>query len=435
MMPVSHGKPHAKTHGQHNKQVLRNLWHLLCEDNGCVMFNVSVMMEYVIIALIVALAQVVACIWGWKAWGWNGLFFGFFGGTFLGALVYVVGSATCAVIRRVSACFSCRHETINGYKWSYSIVEGRVKMMAFSPRSGAISIPATLGHHPVTSIEQGVFIGCRDLTGVAIPSGVTSIGDRAFYGCSGLMSVTIPNSVTSIGERAFHGCSGLADAEGFVIVRNVLYSYHGAGGSVTIPDGVASIGDSAFKNCSGLTNVTVPDSVTSIGNWAFAKCSGMTSATIPDSVTSIGYRAFHGCSGLADAEGFVIVRNILYSYHGAGGNVTIPDRVTSIEDEVFSGCSGLTSVTIPNSVTRIGDEVFFGCSGLTSVTIPDSITSIGDFAFANCTNLTSAIFNGDAPDFGYLDAFEKSCTLYVRRGAAGWGSESGYYNIQYITEE
>ncbi|MDR1562755.1 MAG: leucine-rich repeat protein, partial [Dysgonamonadaceae bacterium] len=43
-----------------------------------------------------------------------------------------------------------------------------------------------------------------------IPSSVTSIGDGAFERCSNLTSVTIPNSVTSIGDYAFAYCTGLA---------------------------------------------------------------------------------------------------------------------------------------------------------------------------------------------------------------------------------
>ena len=113
---------------------------------------------------------------------------------------------------------------------------------------------------------------------------------------------------------------------------------------------VTSIGDWAFHDCSGLTSMTIPDSVTSIGEYAFAWCSGLTSVTIPDSVTSIGDEAFRGCNGLSE-NGFVIVRQVLYDYIGAGGHVTIPDSVTSIGESAFGGCSGLTSVTF-NSFTK-----------------------------------------------------------------------------------
>ncbi|MEE0974940.1 MAG: leucine-rich repeat protein [Muribaculaceae bacterium] len=38
---------------------------------------------------------------------------------------------------------------------------------------------------------------------------MTSIGDGAFCYCENLTSITIPNSVTSIKRSAFEGCSSL----------------------------------------------------------------------------------------------------------------------------------------------------------------------------------------------------------------------------------
>ena len=84
----------------------------------------------------------------------------------------------------------------------------------------------------VTSIGNGAFDYCRDLTSIEIPSRVTSIGDHAFRDCRGLTSIEIPSSVSSIGEYAFVNCKGLT--------------------SIKIPLSVTSIGEYAFYNCRNL---------------------------------------------------------------------------------------------------------------------------------------------------------------------------------------
>ena len=132
----------------------------------------------------------------------------------------------------------------------------------------------------VTTIRNGAFSHCDNLTSVTIPNSVTTIGGAAFYNCNNLTNVTIPNSVTTIGNNAFYGCSSLT--------------------SVTIPNSVTTIGNSAFSHCDNLTSVTIPDSVTTIGYKAFYDCGSLTSVTIPDSVTTIGEYAFCGCSKLLD---------------------------------------------------------------------------------------------------------------------------------------
>ncbi len=85
----------------------------------------------------------------------------------------------------------------------------------------------------VTSITNGAFERCRNLTGIEIPDGVTNIGDSAFAHCENLTSIVIPDGVPSIGSHAFFGCSSLSN--------------------VTIPNTVTSIGDYAFKDCGRLS--------------------------------------------------------------------------------------------------------------------------------------------------------------------------------------
>ena len=308
-----------------------------------------------------------------------------------------------------------------------------------------ITIPAS-----VTSVGTSAFSSCSSLTSVTILDGVTSIGDTAFYYCENLKSVMIPKSLTSIGGEAFRGCTSLTDvyyagteadwkkitikiyntplsnatkhynatpvASGkcgdnltWVLTDDGVLTISGTGKmsdypadtgapwfgwrdqitSVVIKSGAASIGSRAFCQCNKLTSITIPDGVASIGDFAFSPCSSLASITIPDSVTTIGKMAFNGCKSLADDNGFVIVRDVLYDYYGAGGAaVTIPSGVTRIDNSAFFNDT-ITGVTIPDSVTSIGNAAFYDCSSLKTATIPDSVTSIGNKAFSGCSNLTS----------------------------------------------
>ena len=100
-------------------------------------------------------------------------------------------------------------------------------------------------------IENGVLTEYRweyGETKVVIPDGVTTIGDGAFHDCWDLTSITIPDSGTSIGMWAFAYCSGLTE--------------------ITIPDSVTTIGSRAFEDCTSLKNLTIPSSVTDIGECA-----------------------------------------------------------------------------------------------------------------------------------------------------------------------
>ena len=339
-------------------------------------------------------------------------------------------------------------ETVDGIKWTYTVSNGeseiRNGLSAAIPTSttGAITIPSTLGGHPVTSIGNRAFYNCSGLASVTIPNSVTNIGDDAFRGCSGLTSVTIADSVTNIGNYAFYNCSGLTSVTiGDSVASIGDCAFCGCSGltSVTIGDSVTSIGVSAFSDCRKLTSVhitdlatwcgisfrsalanplcyahdlylngvkitqlTIPDGVTSIESYAFYGCSGLTSVTMPDSVTSIGVSAFSDCNSLAIITIPDSVTSIgAHAFYGCRGLKSVcANSVASIEDYVFFGCARLTSVTIGNGVTSIGEYAFYNCSGLTSVTIPDAVTSIGSHAFYGCSGLTSVTIPDSVTSIG-----------------------------------
>ena len=244
-------------------------------------------------------------------------------------------------------------ETVNGIEWTYNVVGGEAVLAPNAipqASAGPVTIPPTLGSHPVTGIGDGAFYNCEGMTSVAIRDTITSIGQFAFAWCKGLASIAIPDSVTSIGAGAFAYCKGIgafsvgagnpcySSVNGLLLSKDGRTLVAGVNGDVVIPGTVISIDHHAFSKRTGLSSVVIPRSVKSIGNYAFFNCEGLTSLTIPDSVTSIGNSAFYMCDGLT--------------------SVTIPRAVTSIGPSAFSFCSGLTSVTITRSVTAIGDKAF-----------------------------------------------------------------------------
>lgn len=77
----------------------------------------------------------------------------------------------------------------------------------------------------VTSISDGAFMSCRNITNVTIPDSVTSIGKNVFYNCTNLTNLTIGSGVTSIGMAAFEDCSGLTSVTVNAITPPTLGSY------------------------------------------------------------------------------------------------------------------------------------------------------------------------------------------------------------------
>ena len=263
----------------------------------------------------------------------------------------------------------------------------------------------------VTSIGKHAFDNCDKLTTIKMSDNLTSIGEFAFSGCFHLASITIPSGVTSIDRWTFSGCIEIKKVEinSNAIVSKDYYSTSSLTGyfggqveeivlgeevtsigqyafsgstrltSINIPNSVTTIGQYAFSGCTGLTSINIPNSVTTIDDYAFAYCTGMTSITISKSVTNIGYRAFSGCSDLT-------------AIHVESGNTVYDSREDCnaiIETDNNTLVLGCQNTIIPNSVTTLGEYAFGGCTSLISVTIPESVTNIGRCAFMSCTGLTS----------------------------------------------
>lgn len=91
----------------------------------------------------------------------------------------------------------------------------------------------------VTSIGNGAFNQCINLTSICIPNGVTNIGRGAFADCSNLATIIIPSSITTIGDYAFIRC-GLRDmycyAEQLPEIGDIIFEYSCYHATLHVPE-------------------------------------------------------------------------------------------------------------------------------------------------------------------------------------------------------
>ena len=374
----------------------------------------------------------------------------------------------------------------NGLQWQYNSVDyneaevagywmatmgpgGSITLPQLYPAisantAGNVAVPTTLGGRSVTGIGTRAFVGCSNLTGVAIHGNVKYIADGAFSGCTALSSITIPNSVTNIGASAFVDCASLS--------------------SMTIPDSVERIGVGAFDGCTSLTRVFLGNGVKTIGNNAFPdtvletvyvsdiyagpvvphQTVGLSlspsgdqelseplqvtgSCTIPgatmryttdgttptaaspvfqsytaDSKMTLTVGAFlngelvlmtKGTYTLPAGTEIVDGRSWRYRPYGDGVEIFGIGAPEGLVPAVSPKPTG--AVTIPATlgglpVASVGELSFVECEGLTGVTFPACVTNIGNLAFAKCIGLTSMVIPSGVTRIGDW-AFSKCSSL------------------------
>ena len=286
--------------------------------------------------------------------------------------------------------FVCRDGVIKKYYGQCRVLvipEGTVELGEGALENNAYVVSVTLPEG-VKKIGARAFRGCTALTEIHIPGTVTDIGDEAFRRCDKLKKLTLPTGELRLGRQAFRGCKSLADREGFVTVGQVLYGYFGESDQLHIPARVRKIDPCVFADYPYATHIRLPEGMTALEDQLFRGCQDLTEVCIPDTVTHLGSQTFRFCPGLANEEGFVIVRNRLWSYFGPGGAVTVPEGVTVIEEGAFYGCKQVTSLEIPRGVIAIEEGAFRGCQNLLTVRMEEGVTTIGKQAFSFCTQLT-----------------------------------------------
>lgn len=152
----------------------------------------------------------------------------------------------------------------------------------------SIEIPGT-----VTTIGNGAFYQCKELTRVQINEGVETIGYEAFAKCEKLQEVILPTTIKDIGYRAFQYCYLLEsiNLQGIESIGDYAFVFSGLT-EVTIPGTITDIPERAFGSCDNLETVVIEQGVTSIGVKAFQLSNNIKTLRIPSSLTSVASDAF-----------------------------------------------------------------------------------------------------------------------------------------------
>ena len=209
------------------------------------------------------------------------------------------------------------------------------------------ALTTVVGFENVTGLDNSIFMFCRKLQSVCLPTNVERIPENMFFGCGTNASVvfTIPNlaectQLTAIGKDAFRDAGKI---------------------DITIPDTVTKIEARAFQAGCKNGNITINQTsqLQIIEDNAFTSCMALVEIFIPTSVTTIGASAFSGCMYLKE----------LINFENC--------QITEIKANTFDGDSALKSIKIPETVTTI-ENAFISNRNLTKVYIPRSVTSIAD---------------------------------------------------------
>jgi len=112
-----------------------------------------------------------------------------------------------------------------GYDWQFLDRGGKLSVLSFNGRNRAVDVTVP----DAQVLGPRLFMNCRELRRISLPSDLTEIGASAFENCSSLESLWLPPTVKTIGAHAFAGCKSLQN--------------------ISLPNGLREVGMDAFAGC------------------------------------------------------------------------------------------------------------------------------------------------------------------------------------------
>lgn len=217
---------------------------------------------------------------------------------------------------------------------------------------------------------------------------VTTIGDGAFRNCGNMTELTIPASVTSIGNGVLEGCANLQKltvlCDPSLLPSDFLSDCTGLEAVYAAMDA----SEEQLKTLSVLANRPWYQPVTRIGE-------------APNEVQTMPYEPLPGEDFWYDEE-----YNRLDRYEGYEVNLVLPREIDGIPMTMVGGgmmnraASGdnydmelpVRSVVIPETYTELPACVFENCETLETVICYAPIENLREGTFRNCSSLREVIF-------------------------------------------
>ena len=267
--------------------------------------------------------------------------------------------------------------------YTYSIVDGKVRLLRYTGSEENVVVPAKVGEYPV-EIGKMAFANNQTLKSVEIPGAIDATGELAFYNCTALTTLKLNEGTTTVSYGSFSGCTALT--------------------GVVLPNSVWKLDMAAFKGCTALDAIDL-NKVTTIEDGAF-NASGLKSIVIPETLQYVEEQSFMECVSLEKVEWYakINIREEMFAYCYALKDVTITEGVPRIYDSCFRRCTGLETITFPSTVQRYYAHAMYGCTSLKSITFMNpGIDRYYEMAFHFLPALTDIYFAGSEEQWNAMD--------------------------------
>ena len=248
------------------------------------------------------------------------------------------------------------------------------------------------------NIEGYMFMECKNLRTVTVPTACEEIALNAFYGGTDNDGI----SLTTINLN-----------EGLKVIAGYAFEKNENLGAVTLPSTLETIGYNAFCDSHSMTlgnaNGQLPNSIKSIDNQAFANTS-IAEVILPANAayTTVNTNVFGWSRELTKVTIPANVTTLMNgSFRDSRKLAVIDDddaTITEIGDEAFMNDVLLPSAEVNQliaNLTTLNNSVFNGCTAVTEVNIPASVTTLKNLTFANCTNINRVTVNSATAPTGY----------------------------------